>query len=441
MAVMRSLNTWAWILLASSEFFIGTFARECIFNSPSNIGYRSEDDLQSDFAGCTTIVADNITIGNLRGSLIVRDVVNITGTLIIPNNDDEWGLPVLESVEFPDLEYLGGLDIYEVNDLQSFTFSNLKRVSGKIDITAIEKDAYVDFGKLEHAGALRLDGRFKEIDLYELQTVDNDLIIRSCEGCSAKDSSGRSHVPDNVPFINLANLRSVGYIKIAGVVHFGWMSELTTIGPPADPGNSELSTDSGARLYFNETTDAVGLNLTRLESVDKQLFINGYIKSLQMDALRTTNASIYIDAAKALNIDLPLESAGSIDLEGRITSVHLPNLTPNTPLTLNSDYACKGHTSLTDVTCPAPPKFTTAAKVGLAVGIVVALALGILAVLLCCRRSRKREAERLRTLRTRDELADLPAYAPGAVGATGGESSTALRPDTPPPPYEARRET
>jgi hypothetical protein len=109
-------------------------------------------------------------------------------------------------------------------------------------------------------------------------------------------------------------------------------------------------------------------------------------------------------------------------------------------LTLKSAYSCKNHTSLTDVSCPAPLKFTTAAKIGMAIGIVVAVALAILAVFLCCRRSQKREAARLQTLRTRNELVDLPAYAPGAnVGR--GESEVVLRPDTPPPPYEARRDT
>jgi hypothetical protein len=89
-------------------------------------------------------------------------VVNITGILIVPNNDDEWGMPVLDSIEFPDLEYLGGLDVYQVNELQNVKFPKLKRVTGKINIATIVSDAYVDFGELEHAGALRLDGSFKE---------------------------------------------------------------------------------------------------------------------------------------------------------------------------------------------------------------------------------------------------------------------------------------
>jgi hypothetical protein len=75
----------------------------------------------------------------------------------------------------------------------------------------------------------------------------------------------------------------------------------------------------------------------------------------------------------------------------------------------------------------------------MAIGIVTAVALGILAVFLCCRRSQKREAERLRKLRTQVELADLPAYVPGSVAVVGsGESEVVLRLDTPPPPYEAR---
>jgi hypothetical protein len=77
----------------------------------------------------------------------------------------------------------------------------------------------------------------------------------------------------------------------------------------------------------------------------------------------------------------------------------------------------------------------------MAIGIVTAVALGILAVFMCCRRSQKREAERLRKLRTQVALTDLPAYvsSPEAVGDAGSE--VVLRLDTPPPPYEARRDT
>jgi hypothetical protein len=52
------------------------------------------------------------------------------------------------------------------------------------------------------------------INLYDLQTVDNDLIMRSCVGCSAKGSMA----PENVAFVNFNYLRSVGYIEIAGVI-------------------------------------------------------------------------------------------------------------------------------------------------------------------------------------------------------------------------------
>jgi hypothetical protein len=58
-------------------------------------------------------------------------------------------------------------------------------------------------------------------------------------------------------------------------VSSGWLSDLTTIGPPADPGNIELSTDSGARFYFNETSNPFDFNLSSLVSVDRQLIISG----------------------------------------------------------------------------------------------------------------------------------------------------------------------
>jgi hypothetical protein len=56
------------------------------------------------------------------------------------------------------------------------------------------------------------------------------------------------------------------------------MWDLTSIGPPADPGNTELSTDSGARFYFNETTTPFDFNLSSLVSVDRQLIVSGNIE-------------------------------------------------------------------------------------------------------------------------------------------------------------------
>ncbi|KAL2825703.1 hypothetical protein BJY01DRAFT_230073 [Aspergillus pseudoustus] len=418
---MRAQNpwTWTWIFLALSDLLIGAIARTCVFDHP---GYRSEDELHRAFDGCTTIVADNITIGDLRDSLVVSGVKNITGTLLVPNND-EWGMPVLGSIAFPDLEYLGGLYVYEVNELQNYTFPRLREVREMIDITGIESESRFDFGSLHHAGAVRIWGShgIADLDLHSLQAVDNDLIIKGCEGCG-----------EDPPSLGLSGLVSAGYISISNHIDSVSLPNLASIGHPLNPGNANLSTDSGARFNFSETKHSFDFNLTKLESLDKQLSVIGNIRSLNLDALKTTNASIYIDAGRPLPVNLPLESAGSIDLEGRIISVHLPNLSPDTNITLNSDYNCDEHGSLTEVSCHMPSHLSRAAKVGIGIGVGLGVALIILGIFFCCKRVRKNRAERRRQ---RNELADLPAYGAAAPGAV--DSSTALRPRSPPPPYSA----
>ncbi|KAL3458081.1 hypothetical protein BJX64DRAFT_267410 [Aspergillus heterothallicus] len=265
---MRARNILTCISLALSDLLIGTHARLCVFDNPPNIGFRFDDELQGELDGCTTVVADNITIGDLRDSLVVQGVQNITATLIVPNND-EWGMPVIGSIEFPDLEYLGGLYVYEVNELQNFTFPKLKQVRDMVDITGIESDSRFDFASLEHAGAVRIAARIKELDLHSLQTVDNDFTIKSCTSCSKEQ--------DDPPMLDLSGLVSVGYIDIQGQFDSVSLSALSSIGPPMNPGNTNLSSDSGARLYFNDTRHSFDLNLTHLEAVDKQLYINGKI--------------------------------------------------------------------------------------------------------------------------------------------------------------------
>jgi hypothetical protein len=188
-----------------------------------------------------------------------------------------------------------------------------------------------------------------------------------------------------------------------------------------------------------------------------------YPDSISLPALKATDADIHINAQYPLDLNLPLESANSIDLQGRITrygsfshvfntpaprtalnirSVHLPNLSANTPLSLNSTYECNDSHSLIDVTCPIPQNLSNRERIGMGVGIAAGVACVGLGVWFLWRRRRQSREKLIEARRDAGRRA-------GHDGVDGVDSTTELvglesdgagsgrqaRPRTPPPAY------
>jgi hypothetical protein len=271
------------------------------------------------------------------------------------------------------------------------------------------------------------------------------------------------------------------------------LRNLATAGFPKDP-NSEFSTDSGARFHLTEVSETVSLDLPELTTVEKKLYIHGDVDScvllshpwlllccllivfffcdrISLPELRNADAAIHIDAQHPLDINFTLQSADSIHLHGRITryvpflsdflvpsnyrqtrhypdltltyiSVHLPNLSSDTPVSLNSSYKCEEYTSLKDVSCPIPPNLSKKERIGMGVGIaagVVCVTLGVLFLWRRRRRSREKVMEARRDsgprtgngngngVNSATELAGL------SQGGMAGDRHD--RPRTPPPAY------
>ncbi|KAL4909123.1 hypothetical protein BDW74DRAFT_146040 [Aspergillus multicolor] len=327
----------------------------------------------------------------------------------------------------PNLEYLGALDIRNATGMYNVSMPRLKEVAERIYVQALMTDLRMNLRALERTPAIMVSGELRELNFASLRTVDNDLNIDSCGVCGRYDLETGTET--SIPLL-FPSLVSVGYLKMSGYINSIALPNLVSAGPPQNSSDSQLSTDSGLRFHLTQANETLTLNLTKLDSVDKQLYVWGEVGSLRMPALKSTNASIHIDASEPLNISLPLESAESIDLRGHITGVHLPNLSADTSITLSSIYECDEdeHSSLTNINCPIPSSsgLSKSAKVGMGVGIAVGVALGILAAFLCLQRSRKKKvAER--------DIVDLPAYESGSAVPL----QPAARPETPPPPYTA----
>ncbi|KAL4744693.1 hypothetical protein BDW72DRAFT_199346 [Aspergillus terricola var. indicus] len=205
----------------------------------------------------------------------------------------------------------------------------LKETAGKIYIGGTYKRLRLELRSLEITPSIWVNGQLNETRFDSLQWVDNDMVIGNF---ATRRSEWSSTARDTKPYEGLAFAfpklgsgwlhQNLGISQLVRPLRFLFdigVPNLVSAGLPKSPGDSELSTDSGASFHLTQVIERFDLNLTSLKPVQKQLYIWG-----KMQALGTANASIHIDASTPLDIDLPLESANSIDLLGRITSVTSP---------------------------------------------------------------------------------------------------------------------
>ncbi|KAL4864792.1 hypothetical protein BDV12DRAFT_7720 [Aspergillus spectabilis] len=269
-------STWPWMLLALSRFFLTALARECVFTDPEDTFFYENEDAYYAFDGCSTIVAETINISPIYDRLYLPDVINITGIINVSHWTERFGYPSMPAIEMPNLEYLGALRVRNVTALQNITMPKLKEVTGNIDINASYERLLLDFWSLKRAPAIRVVGRLDELNFDSLQMVDNDLIITNCGACDT-DWEGTDALlqREDGLVLSFRSLVSVGCIKISGYLRTIGVANLVSAGPPTNPGDSKLSTDSGARFYLTQVMGLFSLNLTKLESVDKQLYIWG----------------------------------------------------------------------------------------------------------------------------------------------------------------------
>ncbi|KAL4985462.1 hypothetical protein BDW68DRAFT_179668 [Aspergillus falconensis] len=206
----------------------------------------------------------------------------------------------MTSIEAPQLMHLGGLDILSISSLANFSFPKLQHVAGQIRIESPERYASLDFPALEDAKSIYGDGDFERLDFRGLQRVDNDLIVGNCDGC--KTIYRGKTTPDPVA-ISFPGLESVGFIKLAGVISNISLPQLISAGPPTTPDEPEPdwytrpnSSDSGLRVRMNEVSSPFELELPKLSSVNKQLYIHGDVKNVQLPSL-WPSASVTLDSA------------------------------------------------------------------------------------------------------------------------------------------------
>ncbi|BCS27012.1 uncharacterized protein APUU_60060S [Aspergillus puulaauensis] len=196
-----------------------------------------------------------------------------------------------------------------------------------------------------------------------------------------------------------------------------------------------------------------------LEYVDTQFYVHGPVDILNLPSLTNTTAAIHIDSTSPLSLSLPLRTASTIELLGAIEHISLPNLTRFTHITVASttNFNCDRFIEEISETaqipeggqhsiiCSSVHGNSSGLSLGgkIAIGVVVPVAVLILALLVICLRRRRRRAAKGKEERRAVDQSDTPEYdsahAPREE-AVVTRSATAADEIGPPPPYSPRED-
>lgn len=140
------------------------------------------------YAGCTEIDGSVTIATSYTGRFYLPNVTYMTGGIytVYDRYDVERGVettlsPLLTSIDVPDLNNTGVIDIYGVPALTSISFPSLTVVNGSIQLTGIE-DCLIDFPSLRTAGGLSVIGNSTRYVMFHTQqpqcTVSNPMFFR-----------------------------------------------------------------------------------------------------------------------------------------------------------------------------------------------------------------------------------------------------------------------
>ncbi|KAL3494525.1 hypothetical protein BJX62DRAFT_234127 [Aspergillus germanicus] len=432
-----ALALWAPILVT---------ARECTSDEPyGSYNISSPEEAADLFAGCTTIITDQIRINHwFNGTFSLPGVINITGDIVCQWDGSYYSRQGVDAIEAPDLVYLGGLRLSQTG-VRRMEFPALRTVDQSIELESFSDGQTIEFPALVEAGAVVLMRRFSRFNFGSLETVHGDLIIEQCTYCNEGHDVDPTEFTPNASF---PVLQSAGFVRIEGIFSDINLPSLVSVGPP-----TRLyvpSTDSGITIHVKEL--GMELEFPALTAVNKQFYVHDAVLGLDMPALQHINGSFRIDASTPLSVDLPLISAEWLQLDGNIKEASFPALNTRTTSLRLDGISCgamgpglRDSEYYIDRCGEYKAPLSKGAKI--AAGVVVpvgVLGIVILVIVWYKRRARRRGAKAVGEV---GELVDLPPRG-GAVdgGRDGGRGRVPVaRPErersrsrTPPPPYEAR---
>ncbi|KAL3492877.1 hypothetical protein BJX62DRAFT_235819 [Aspergillus germanicus] len=277
-----------------------------------NLEIKSQVELNHLVQNCTAL-AGQLTLGKYyTGSLVFHNVTNITSsTITAVSGTADSGVT---SIELPDLVTAGSFAVNGITTLEKLSFPKLEYV----EHLSLWFSAMVDeleFPSLRNASEIQLNGNFSKVSFDALQTVYGALEICNTELCH-EDLSAQTLMN-----ISLAALEHVMRLDVSGKVSSLAAPELTTVALPGSAGFPDL------RLSLKG--QPVAVTFPKLEHIveNATAYFQGNITSLSsLPALKTYPWLFNVITDESLDIDLPVENAGQINLQGNIQSASFPNL-------------------------------------------------------------------------------------------------------------------
>ncbi|KAL4862277.1 hypothetical protein BDV12DRAFT_179018 [Aspergillus spectabilis] len=291
-------------------------------------------DIERSFANCTVVDGTVAILPYFSGPLVLPDIVNITGAITINAESN------VTSVKAPDLVSVGSLDFGLEGTVSLVSFPRLEIVGERISMGASLRNSTIELPFLTNAGSVSLKGSFGSLDLNALRFVSDDLTIHN-EVSTLK--------PLELLFPALEN---AGFIKVSGDISSIFMAELLSVGP-LDDSLGSIYPVSGLQLHLEQAEGPFQLEFPKLSSIDSELYVHGAIESLDLSALKYTEATIHIDTSHPLAITSYIVSASAIELYGAIEAATFPSLGSRfISITLSStlDLDCEEFTKSVDTT-------------------------------------------------------------------------------------------
>ncbi|KAL4871850.1 hypothetical protein BDV12DRAFT_12788 [Aspergillus spectabilis] len=375
----------SWLALALATFLTSAAAEECHRNFTIN----PNDNTTELFESCDTIVG-NINIGHgFNGSVELRNVFNITGTIEFRAgyDHDHDSRPIVHFFNAPDLYYLGNLDVYDFSVYELY-MRNLE-TAGDISVYVDEYALNLDLNSLVEADSINISRALSTINLTNLKTVHGAATI---DYHRANSSSEEPFSNINNGRIDFPSLETAGSLNLAGATKNITLPQLISVGPPRETGF-----ESGLNIHMEDMKEPFELDLRRLRSVEDQLYLSGNLKKLR--TLQLTNFT-------SINIT----SSTNFDCDSFVSDIER-----------STEYPEDG----SSVTCTNTPSKGLSKGAKIAIGVVVPVVVIAIVVGIALMWTRKKSR---RQSRARMELRGL-------------QSDTAIeredRAASPPPPYSS----
>ncbi|KAL4948456.1 hypothetical protein BDW69DRAFT_198860 [Aspergillus filifer] len=287
---------------------------------------RSQADIDH-LLGCTSVTGSMYIHHDYTGPFTFNGVTNYNGSIVI--NDDLVPLN-MSSFEMLDLvAFEGRLTLHEVPEVR---LPKLERIKGVTLTSSVE--GKIDAGMLVDVETLRLEGPWRSVNMDSLRNVSSSLTVCGnidCDMEGAGWATGRDILLDTQAFVDFPSLEWTPYVGINGSITSVSMPRLRTVGVTNKP------TGYGEGFDLVVRNHPLELNLPALDTLAVQFLAMGSLSKINISALRSTEAPMYIMTDVDADISLPiLERSSTLDIHGRIKSVGVPHLATASGINISS---------------------------------------------------------------------------------------------------------